>query len=134
MSASSQDRFPNVWRALGLSVAAGYASLGSYAAFMPITCAAAHGLRPINNTLEGDKHLGDAMVWIGARDISMAAALFALYYQERPREMGIVILSGMIFCITDSVYVFQARRDLYSGMISAGAAFGGWKGWNLLKL
>ena len=82
MAYVSQDAFPNVWRALGLSVAAGYDGLGSFAAFMPITCATTHGLRPKNNSSEGDKYVKDAMVWVGVRDISIGVALIGLYLQE----------------------------------------------------
>ena len=134
MASPSQDAFPNLWRVLGLSVAAGYAGLGSYGAFVPIQCATTYGLRPPNNDPEADKYLSRLMLWVGARDISIAAAISAFYYQENPRAMGTTILAGMLLCTVDTVTIFQAKGPALGIPIGAGAALWGWIGWNLLKL
>lgn len=134
MSAVPQDSFPPLWRALGLSVAIGYAGLGSYAAFMPITSATDLGIRRKDSAPESDKGVRQAMLWIGARDISIATALASFYYQDKPREMGTVILSGMILCTVDCVSVYQFRGDLFSVFMGLGALGWGWIGWNLIQL
>ena len=134
MATTSQDAFPNIWRVLGLSVAAGYAGLGSFAIFMPIPAATEHGLRQEPATTESDKFVKKAMAWIGVRDLAFGAAITAFYYQEKPREMGTVILSGMILCAADVILVYQHRQDYYAFMLAAGAAFWGWVGWSLLQL
>ena len=133
MATTSQESFPNIWRVLGLGVAAGYAGLGSYAMFMPITSATEHGLRPKADP-ESDKFVKNAMAWIGVRDMSIAAALLTFYYQGKPAEMGVVIMSGMIMCAADVVLVYRHRQDFYPFMLAAGSAFWGWIGWNLLQL
>lgn len=74
------------------------------------------------------------MVWIGARDLSIAAALFAFYYEDKPREMGTLILSGMILCVVDTITLWNFRRDRFAAFTGVGAAFWGWIGWNLIGL
>ena len=134
MATPSQEAFPPLWRALGLSVAAGYAGLGYFAILMPITTATEHGLRLRPGTPESDKYACKAARWIGVRDVAIAVALGAFYYQEKPREMGTVILSGMIICTADVVLVYQHRQDFYPVLLAAGALYWGWVGWKLLGL
>ena len=93
---ATRDHFPPLWRALGLSVAIGYVGLGSYAALVPIACADQHHLRSPTSTPDSDKYTKRTMAWIGVRDVSIAAALFAFYAQDKAKEMGIVILSGVL--------------------------------------
>ena len=134
MATASHDAFPPIWRALGVSVAIGYAGLGSFAVFMPITTATEHGLRPQPSSPQSDKYAANAARWIGVRDIAIAVALGAFYYQEKPREMGTVILSGMIICAADCWLVYQHRQDYYPLLLVAGASYWGWVGWKLLEL
>ena len=131
MDATAQ--FPNIWRTLGLSVASGYAILGSGAMFAPVQAATAFGLMPKDDP-EAHKFAPTVMAWIGGRDISIAAALFALYYQGKPVEMGTVILAGMILCTIDCITVYRHRRDALAVFLAAGAVCWGWIGWNLVKL
>jgi hypothetical protein len=74
------------------------------------------------------------MRWVSCRDLSIAAALFALYYQNKPSEMGTIILSGMILCVTDCVLVYRYRQDYFPFLLGAGASTWAWIGWELLKL
>ena len=134
MATATSDPFPPLWRILGLSVAAGYAGLGSYAAFLPLTSSTQVGLRSGTSTADSDKNISTAMLWIGARDFSIAAALFAFYYQDKPAEMGTVILSGMILCVVDCVTYTRMRGAAPGSVMCAGAAIWGVIGWNLLQL
>jgi hypothetical protein len=93
MATPSQGAFPNTWRVLGLSVAAGYAGLGAMGLLMPVKMAENHGLMP-KSGVDAENFATTAMTWISVRDLSIGAALFAFYYQEKPREMGTLILSG----------------------------------------
>ena len=133
MATVSQEAFPNTWRVLGLSVAAGYAGLGALGLIMPVPMAANHGLLPQNDA-DAEKFATKTMAWISVRDISFAAALFGFYYQGKPREMGTVILSGMILCTADCILIYQHRTDWYAHSIAVGAAFWGWVGWKLIQL
>jgi hypothetical protein len=96
MASLSQEAFPNTWRVLGLSVAAGYVGLGTMGLLIPVTMARNHGLLP-NGGPDAENFATRAMTWISVRDISIGAALLAFYYQEKPREMGTVILSGSTY-------------------------------------
>ena len=131
---SSQDPFPPLWRALGLSVAIGYAGLGSYAAFVPIQCATTYTLRSPVCSVRNDHFVKRTMAWIGARDISIAVALFAFYYQDKPREMGTLILSGVVLTTVDGITIWNARRDLLAASVLAGGAVWAWIGYDLVGL
>lgn len=133
MATLSQEAFPNTWRVLGLSVAASYAGLGTLPLIMPITMAREFGLLP-KASPDAETFATRAMAWIGVRDLSVAAALFTFYYQEKPREMGTVILSGMILCAGDCLLVYSRRQDFLAYGLVAGASVWGWIGWNLTQL
>ena len=96
MASLSQKAFPNTWRVLGLSVAAGYVGLGAMGLLIPVTVARNHGLMPHGGP-NAESFAARAMTWISVRDMSIGAALLAFYYQEKPREMGTVILSGSTY-------------------------------------
>lgn len=131
---ASQEHFPPLWRALGLSVAIGYAGLGAYAALVPIKCADQHHLRSPTSTVDLDKYTKRTMAWIGIRDVSIAAALFAFYYQDKPREMGTVILSGIALTTVDGITVWNARKDAYGASVLAGGFVWAWIGYQLVGL
>ena len=77
----------------------------------------------------------NAMYWIGARDLSIATALFAFHYQDKPVEMGTLILSGTVFFVVDSVLVYRYRKgDAFSIAIAVGAMSWVGIGWKLLQL
>lgn len=95
MASLPQEAFPSTWRVLGLSVAASYVGLGALGLLMPVKMAENHGLLPKSDA-DAEKFAGLAMAWISVRDISIGTALFAFYYQEKPREMGTLILSGEV--------------------------------------
>ncbi len=134
MSAITQEAFPPLWRALGLSVIVGYAGLGSMIILSPIKTATMSGLRSPNSNSENDKYVTTTCAWIGARDLSIAVALATFYYQDKPQEMGTLILSGMILCVTDGYFILRHRQDALAAVMGAGIASWGWIGWNLLQL
>lgn len=93
------------WRALGLSVAVGYTSFGALELLWP-----ARAGRELLDIEPGQDAGADSTValmgrLLGARDLSIAAALFALHHGRRHREMGVVIVAGTIVCLADAVAV-----------------------------
>jgi hypothetical protein len=128
---------PSTWHALGLGVAANWAILGLSAMTWPHRTAALFGCGPENGStsaaLAGTNMPADAnksadgtdddgggaaavdvpglVTLVGCRDLTFSAALFALGYNGRTREMGTVILSTMVVCAVD-VFVVWRRRKL----------------------
>lgn len=94
---------PSTWRTLGLSVAVSYAGLGIFDILLPHQ-AANHffGLPPSDPVTR-------LMPLLGARGLSIAAALFAFARQGKNPEMGVVILAGTILCLWDAVAIWQAQ-------------------------
>lgn len=128
-------------RVLGLSVAAGYAFLGSICFIDPLKQASLVGLGPAPTDVkdtpdraQANRRTKIAMYWIGARDLSFSAALFALYAEGRPREMGTVILAGIILCAVDVVSVWREKGAGMGMVLGIGAGFWGWVGWRLVNL
>jgi hypothetical protein len=123
---------PSTYQALGLSVAAGYTVLGSFAVLLPATAARtyfnlghAEGLWPFWNagarasyTLvkspgqneSGEDHgISLLMRMLGARDLSIAAAIFALDWRGEYKSVGTVILAGMVLCAVDVAVIWKQR-------------------------
>lgn len=92
-----------MWNTLGLGVAASFAALGAGAMAFPHLTADVFGLRALAEG-SGRADVPAVISLIGARDLSIATALFALGRAGREKEMGTVILSTMLLCAVD-VYV-----------------------------
>jgi len=99
------DLQPSTWRLLGLGVAAGYAALGAFAILVPAQ--AAKGLLAIEpkKSAEADEAVSLVFPLLGARDVSIAAALFVLHHAKWDRAMGVLIVTGTILCAADTVAV-----------------------------
>lgn len=105
----------STWRYLGLSVAGGYTILGAYAILFPRRAAAEFFAlpNPASKSKQDDggelsQAVSIVIPLLGARDLSMAAAMFAFASSGKWREMGTVILAGTILCTADSA-VFWKR-------------------------
>lgn len=120
----------STWRLLGLNVAVGYAGLGIWEMLSPARAGPSQlllGIEPPkddNNKVsikrpEGGQP-GDTMdmvsalymALVGARDVSIAAAISTFWYaggKRREWEMGVVILSGTFLCLVDSAVVWMRR-------------------------
>lgn len=101
---------PSTWKLLGLSVAAGYTWLGSWALFAP-----RHGaetfFHPTPSSAES-LHAGDVeryMPMLGARDLSMAFAMFWMAREDNWRGVGQMILAGMGLCATDAYVTWRSK-------------------------
>lgn len=107
MSSISQT----TWNSLGYTVAATWAGLGLTAMISPHRTA---GFFCFHDALSGDGR-GDVphmMSLVGARDLSLALAMFALARAGRNRELGTLILSTMIVCAGDMYIVWKRRNKL----------------------
>lgn len=144
--------------ALGLSIAASYAFLGASAVFLPETDLELFGIKPKSSTAEADagsycpsissrNHtkrkcvlthllclpaLKDSMLLLGVRDWSLGAAVFWFWLRGEARNMGIVILSGLILSAADVGLVFARRgADAVAWGLGIGATIWGVIGWGL---
>jgi len=121
---------PSTYQALGLSVGAGYTILGAFATLFPSTAARTFfnlgngvALWPYNNnhassttpakpavpSTATDDAVHSLMRLLGARDLSIAAAIFALDWQQKYDAVGTVILAGMGLCLADVLAVWRRR-------------------------
>ncbi|EXJ82034.1 hypothetical protein A1O1_08102 [Capronia coronata CBS 617.96] len=62
-----------------------------------------------------------SMLLLGARDLSIGIALAWLDYQENPRTMGSVILSGLVLCVVDIYEIWRLRGPGWASIFAAGA-------------
>lgn len=100
------------WRCLGLGVAASYAGLGIFQSLQPLK--ASLGLYDIpkhvvSPQVDANQQVPYLMNLIAARDMSIAAILFAFAYRGQTREMGIVILGGLIICAADTIAAWKRK-------------------------
>jgi hypothetical protein len=100
----------DTWKFLGLSVAAGYATLGTWGLVAP-----RHGAETFFSPRPSSPeslHAGDIeryMRLLGARDLSMAAAMAWFAHSDDWRAMGQMILTGMFLCGADAWAATQAK-------------------------
>lgn len=100
---------PATWRVLGLSVAATYTGIGLYEMLMPRKASRNFMDIPKKKTPESEETAGQLWPLIGARDLSMAAAMYTFYFTGQDRELGVVILSGNFFCVVDTVALWLLK-------------------------
>lgn len=112
---------PSTWRILGLSIAAGYTTLGLFAVCLPQRAALeyfaiAPRTRGAVKTPDGQvgariTSTADAvdllMPLLGARDISIGAALWALAYAGKWQEFGTVVVAGTVLCAADGAAIWK---------------------------
>ncbi|RFU80957.1 hypothetical protein TARUN_1242 [Trichoderma arundinaceum] len=118
----------STWNALGLSVAATFAVLGSSALVDSRRTAELFGLQPWANNNDEEKPStagtgpGVIGILVGTRDLTMATALFALHRAGQTDAMGTVILSSMVICAADIYLVWREKKWVESTMFTVGAA------------
>jgi uncharacterized protein DUF4267 len=112
------------WHLLGLSVAVSYAGLGLLQCALPRF--AAKTLLDVGSQQPGNNKRTDAvtgratedttvplvMPLLGARDLTIAAALFTFSWQDKTREMGTLILAGTILCVADVAAVWKRQGSV----------------------
>ncbi|KAJ9497908.1 hypothetical protein H2202_006511 [Exophiala xenobiotica] len=128
------DLSPSTWHALGLSVAASFIGLGTYAIATPVQAAKVFGVYPDSTQSPSDEkvHLTDknkhakaaivSMKLLGARDLSIGVAIAVFGYQHNQRAMGTVILSALILCVVDVYEIWKMRGPGWGSAFAVGAA------------
>ncbi|KAK5455172.1 hypothetical protein LTS15_005892 [Exophiala xenobiotica] len=128
------DLSPSTWHALGLSVAASFIGLGTYAIATPVQAAKVFGVYPEGTQsrsdnkayqTDKDKHAKAATVsmkLLGARDLSLGLAIASFGYQHNQRAMGTVILSALILCVVDVYEIWKMRGPGWGSAFAVGAA------------
>lgn len=71
------------------------------------------GLNTPQARTESDDAIQFLVPLLGARDLSIAAALFTLHRQGLYSEVGTVILGGMLLCAADTVAVWKKRGPVW---------------------
>jgi len=109
---------PSTWRVLGLSVASGYTGLGLFAFCLPHRAAFQYfAIQPRDDDFEDDDNKVTSVTaavsllvpLIGARDLSIAAALWTLGYTAKWGEFGTIVVAGSILCAADAIAIWKYR-------------------------
>lgn len=100
---------PSTWNSLGFGVATTWVGLGIISICQPVRTARLFGVSP---HLADTKEINHAAMGflVGTRDLTIAATLFILGRAGLDQEMGSVILSSMIICVTDIFLSAKAKR------------------------
>lgn len=112
--------FPNrllshsTWRHIGLCVTTTIFALGALAILAPAV--AAEGLGVIPNTPEGRTVNEKRMVFLGIRDIAVAAALFWFHREGKEKEMGVLTTAWTLVCVTDIWVAAQGPKGWDRGI------------------
>ncbi|OAP60822.1 hypothetical protein AYL99_05824 [Fonsecaea erecta] len=137
------DLSPSTWRVLGLSVAATYIGLGTFAITCPVLAGQGFGLyprapapgtnaNPTKSSTTPPAHANadvadhaaavtTSMALLGARDLSIGLALAKFGADGQLREMGTVILAGMVLCVVDVYQIWRLRGPGWGAAFAAGA-------------
>lgn len=106
----------STWRMLGLSVAAVYTALGTFEIIFPRRAAkeffalpepSAKGTKAEDTAVSGAVAL--MMPLLGARDLTLAAALCTFASLGKWRDYGIVVMAGTILCAADCAVIWRRR-------------------------
>ncbi|GMK55675.1 hypothetical protein CspeluHIS016_0207310 [Cutaneotrichosporon spelunceum] len=124
----------DTWKFLGLTVVAGYATLGTWALVAPRN-AAEMLFAPRPSSAES-LHAGDTeryMRLLGARDLSMAIAMAWYARSNDWRAMGQMILAGMLICAADAWAAWQAKGPALGLVLAGGSTWWGVIGYALVN-
>lgn len=118
----------STWRLVGLGITTTVFSLGAFCIISP--SAAADTLGVVPTTSEGRSITEKAMVFLGIRDLAVAAALFWFYREGKEKEMGVLLTAWVGVCSVDTWVAAQGPRGWDKGIwgLIGGAiavAFGG---------
>ncbi|CEL03964.1 hypothetical protein ASPCAL05099 [Aspergillus calidoustus] len=126
--------FPNrlfarsTWRLIGLGLTTTVFSLGALCFVKPSTAAEALGVIP--TTPEGREIANKAMIFLGIRDLAVAAAMFWFSHQGKDKELGGLLTAWTAVCVVDTLVTIQGPKGWDNGVwgLWGGAAvvmFGG---------
>lgn len=124
---------PSTWRLLGLGMTTAIFSLGAAAILQPLKAADMLGVA--STTPERRDAIEKSIVFLGARDLCIATALFWLHCEGKQREMGILMTSGITIYVLDIWVAAQGPRGWDAGVwaLTGAAAIGTIVGLGLLQ-
>ncbi|KAJ8062338.1 hypothetical protein OCU04_008884 [Sclerotinia nivalis] len=112
--------FPNrllnqsTWRLAGLGLTTTIFALGAWGFIAPSAAADSLGVTP--TTTEGDAITEKAMVFLGIRDVAVAATLFWFSRQGKMQEMGALTTAWTLVCVTDTWVATKGLRGWDKGI------------------
>ncbi|OJJ67717.1 hypothetical protein ASPBRDRAFT_58805 [Aspergillus brasiliensis CBS 101740] len=120
--------FPNrifthsTWRLIGLGLTTSVFSLGVFSIVAPSTAADTLGVVP--TTTEGRNITEKTMVFLGIRDIAVAAAMFWFCREGKDKELGVLLTAWTAVCVVDTWITIQGPRGWDKGVwgLCGGAA------------
>jgi hypothetical protein len=126
--------FPNslfassTWRLIGLGLTTTVFSLGALCLAAPSTAAETLGVIP--TTPEGREIANKAMIFLGIRDLAVAAAMFWFSRHGKDKEVGVLLTAWTAVCVVDTLVTIQGPKGWDKGVwgLWGGAAvvmFGG---------
>lgn len=143
---------PQTLRLLSLSVGTSYLGLGSIYFISPIyTARDVFGVWPFSSSTASSSRssskpsltdtaprrvvedcLVTSMYLIGARDLSIGAALVAFEFYGMRKAVGLLIMGGMVTCVTDVMIVWRRKGWKAGTAMGVGAAYWAAVGWACL--
>ena len=131
--------FPNrllnqsTWRVAGLGLTTTIFALGAWGLIAPSAAADSLGVTP--TTPEGNVITEKAMVFLGIRDVGVAATLFWFSRQGKMQEMGVLTTAWTLVCVTDTWVATKGPRGWDKGIwtLCGGAAVVFFVGLGLLQ-
>jgi hypothetical protein len=126
--------FPNrlftrsTWRLIGLGLTTTVFSLGTLCLVAPPTAAESLGVIP--TTPEGRDFAEKAMIFVGIRDLAVAATMFWFCRHGKDKELGVLLTAWTAVCVVDTCVTIQGPKGWDKGVwtLWGGAAvvlFGG---------
>lgn len=104
----------STWRHLGLGLTTTVFGLGVLALVSPTIAGKSLGVEPA--TSEGHSINKKAMVFLGIRDVAVASTLFWFHSEGKTKEMGVLLLSWVLVCATDTWVAMQASNGWDTGI------------------
>ncbi|KAJ4988030.1 hypothetical protein SVAN01_06442 [Stagonosporopsis vannaccii] len=121
------------WRQVGLGLTTTVFALGVLALVNPTTAGAS--LKVVPTTPEGQEINEKAMIFLGIRDVAVASTLFWFYSEGKTKEMGVLLSSWVLVCVTDTWLAMKSAGgwDTSIGALWLGAAFTAFTGVGLFQ-
>lgn len=119
---TSTTSIPQLLHLASLSVAGGYVGLGLYAIVRPFPAAGNLGAPSLTPSSPNAQSMKIMTMLLGARDLSMGAALFAFAYERQWRSMGTLIVCGTLLCAADVLATWRAGLRGWAAQLGVGAA------------
>ncbi|KAL1792949.1 hypothetical protein ACET3X_009456 [Alternaria dauci] len=97
------------WRTLGLSLTTTFLFLGTLSLARPLTASSALGVYP--SSPDGHAINKKSMAFLGIRDVAVASSLFWFYAKGQTSEMGVVMTSWVLVCVTDTYIALEGLKE-----------------------